>query len=290
MNAVHSLEHGAVWVTYNSKASDADVKALAEKVKKTPYTLMSPVEDQKDPIMLSAWGHQRTVTSASDPASPSSSRSTSRASRRPSRAPPAPTACRSEEDKFAGWIAGVAAAVVVAAGAITYAVADGDDSGMKAPAADSADAGFARDMAVHHQQAVEMSYIVRDRTKDEEVRRLAYDIAQTQANQRGMMLGWLDLWELPKVSADEPMAWMDMSGMPSAGDGSLMPGMATDGRDGVAGQARAARPPRSAICSSCTPTTWAGCTWPRAVWSGARSASSDGSRRGWSRPRSRRCS
>ena len=65
-NAVHSLEHGAVWVTYNSKASDADVKALAAKVEKTPYTLMSPVDDQKDPIMLSAWGHQRTVTSATD--------------------------------------------------------------------------------------------------------------------------------------------------------------------------------------------------------------------------------
>ena len=28
---------------------------------------MSPVEDQKDPIMLSAWGHQRTVTGAKDP-------------------------------------------------------------------------------------------------------------------------------------------------------------------------------------------------------------------------------
>ncbi|MGW3632682.1 DUF3105 domain-containing protein [Streptomyces sp. NPDC005122] len=68
MNAVHSLEHGAVWVTYSGKASDADVKALSAKVKKTPYTLMSPVEDQKDPIMLSAWGKQRTVTSASDPA------------------------------------------------------------------------------------------------------------------------------------------------------------------------------------------------------------------------------
>jgi hypothetical protein len=66
-NAVHSLEHGAVWVTYNSKASDADVKALADKVEKTPYSLMSPVEDQKDPIMLSAWGAQRTVTSAKDP-------------------------------------------------------------------------------------------------------------------------------------------------------------------------------------------------------------------------------
>ncbi|MFF7894228.1 DUF3105 domain-containing protein [Streptomyces sp. NPDC007907] len=66
-NAVHSLEHGAVWVTYNADAGKADVDALAAKVKKTPYTLMSPVDDQKDPIMLSAWGHQRTVTGAKDP-------------------------------------------------------------------------------------------------------------------------------------------------------------------------------------------------------------------------------
>ncbi|MEU8643834.1 DUF305 domain-containing protein [Streptomyces sp. NPDC060011] len=130
--------------------------------------------------------------------------------------------------RHVGWVAGGAAAVLVAAGAITYAVADGDDSGMRAPAADSADAGFARDMAVHHQQAVEMSYIVRDRTKNTEVRRLAYDIAQTQANQRGMLLGWLDLWELPKVSADPPMTWMGMGDMASGKDGSLMPGMATN--------------------------------------------------------------
>ncbi|MFF8013834.1 DUF3105 domain-containing protein [Streptomyces sp. NPDC007929] len=66
-NAVHSLEHGAVWVTYNADAKKADVDALAAKVKKTPYTLMSPMDDQKDPIMLSAWGHQRTVTGAKDP-------------------------------------------------------------------------------------------------------------------------------------------------------------------------------------------------------------------------------
>ncbi|WP_019067302.1 DUF3105 domain-containing protein [Streptomyces hokutonensis] len=66
-NAVHALEHGAVWVTYNKKASAADVKALATKVKSTPYSLMSPYDSQKDPIMLSAWGHQRTVKSASDP-------------------------------------------------------------------------------------------------------------------------------------------------------------------------------------------------------------------------------
>ncbi|MGW0965184.1 DUF305 domain-containing protein [Streptomyces sp. NPDC002516] len=132
----------------------------------------------------------------------------------------------------AGWIAGAAAAALVAAGAITYAVADGSESGSgsgtRTPAADSADAGFARDMAVHHQQAVEMSYIVRDRTKDVEVRRLAYDIAQTQANQRGMLLGWLDLWDLPKVSPDPPMTWMGMGDMASGKDGSLMPGMATN--------------------------------------------------------------
>lgn len=66
-NAVHSLEHGAVWVTYNASAGEADVEALAAKVKKTPYTLMSPMDGQKDPIMLSAWGHQRTVTGADDP-------------------------------------------------------------------------------------------------------------------------------------------------------------------------------------------------------------------------------
>ncbi|WP_369168858.1 DUF305 domain-containing protein [Streptomyces sp. R28] len=138
-----------------------------------------------------------------------------------------------------GWTAGTAAAVLVAAGAITYAVAE-DGGASSTPSADSADAGFARDMAVHHQQAVEMSYIVRDRTKDEEVRRLAYDIAQTQANQRGMLLGWLDLWGAPKVSSDAPMTWMGMGDMASGKDGALMPGMATNTEmkklDGLSGR------------------------------------------------------
>jgi hypothetical protein len=66
-NAVHSLEHGAVWVTYNDKAADADVKRLADKVSRTPYTLMSPEKDQAGAIMLSAWGRQLTVNTAADP-------------------------------------------------------------------------------------------------------------------------------------------------------------------------------------------------------------------------------
>ncbi|MEW2485610.1 DUF3105 domain-containing protein [Streptomyces sp. NPDC048411] len=67
MNAVHSLEHGSVWVTYTDKASAADVAELAALVGKTPYSLMSPYQDQAGTIMLSAWGKQVTVDSADDP-------------------------------------------------------------------------------------------------------------------------------------------------------------------------------------------------------------------------------
>ncbi|MFH9830811.1 DUF305 domain-containing protein [Streptomyces sp. NPDC017201] len=154
----------------------------------------------------------------------------------------------------------VGSAVVLAllfAGAATVASARDDGAPAAAPrtpSARSADAGFARDMAVHHQQAVEMSFLVRDGTQDEDVRRLAYDIAQTQANQRGMLLGWLDLWELPKTAPDGqgPMAWMEEAGDSHSGhemhgmagmdgmdrDGALMPGMATRTE---LGQLRAAR-------------------------------------------------
>ncbi|MFG2876009.1 DUF305 domain-containing protein [Streptomyces sp. NPDC048337] len=141
------------------------------------------------------------------------------------------------------WVSGTAVllALLFAAVATMAAAANGGGDGKPAPVAAvpglrSPDAGFARDMAVHHQQAVEMSFIVRDRTQDEAVRSLAYDIANTQANQRGMLLGWLDLWGLPKVLADEPaMSWMGTTGDGHAGHGGhaaqpggpLMPGMAT---------------------------------------------------------------
>ncbi|MEV6951261.1 DUF305 domain-containing protein [Streptomyces sp. NPDC051183] len=139
------------------------------------------------------------------------------------------------------WAAGAAVvlALLFAVGATVATASGGTGAGgsgtsSRAPGLHSPDAGFARDMAVHHQQAVEMSFIVRDRTGDEAVRSLAYDIANTQANQRGMLLGWLDLWGLPKVVADEPpMSWMGTGGEHSAHSaheakpGALMPGMAT---------------------------------------------------------------
>ena len=98
------------------------------------------------------------------------------------------------------------------------------------PGDDSAEAGFARDMATHHAQAVEMAFIVRDKSDDEEIRTLAYDIAVTQSTQRGVLMGWLQEWGLSQASARPRMAW---SPEPAhAGHGpqglSLMHGMASD--------------------------------------------------------------
>jgi uncharacterized protein (DUF305 family) len=72
----------------------------------------------------------------------------------------------------------------------------------------SVDAGFARDMAAHHAQAVELAVLVRDRSTDEEVRTVALDILLTQQNQIGQMAGWLATWDLPAAASAPPMAWM----------------------------------------------------------------------------------
>lgn len=72
----------------------------------------------------------------------------------------------------------------------------------------SAEAGFARDMATHHAQAVEMSFIVRDASEDEKIRSLAYDIIITQSAQRGIFMGWLQQWGLDQHTTRPVMAWM----------------------------------------------------------------------------------
>ncbi|MFL6178596.1 MAG: DUF3105 domain-containing protein [Actinomycetes bacterium] len=65
-NAVHSLEHGAVWITYDNSVSDADIATLAKLVDGQPYTMMSPYPDQASPITLTAWGVQLGVDSVDD--------------------------------------------------------------------------------------------------------------------------------------------------------------------------------------------------------------------------------
>ena len=93
--------------------------------------------------------------------------------------------------------------------------------GLEAPAEDSAEAGFARDMMVHHAQAVQMAEIVRDKTESEEIRTMAADIALTQQAQIGQMQGWLAVWGLPATGSEPAMTWM---GHPTEG---RMPGMAS---------------------------------------------------------------
>ncbi|MGJ9402739.1 DUF3105 domain-containing protein [Arthrobacter sp. KK5.5] len=66
-HAVHSLEHGAVWITYNEDATEADVTALKELVGERTYMLLTPFAAQEEPIKLSAWGVQMVADSPSDP-------------------------------------------------------------------------------------------------------------------------------------------------------------------------------------------------------------------------------
>jgi hypothetical protein len=67
-NAVHSLEHGAVWITYDPDVlGEDDVATLADLVDGVPYRMLSPYEDLGSPISIQAWNHQLTVDSADDP-------------------------------------------------------------------------------------------------------------------------------------------------------------------------------------------------------------------------------
>ena len=99
------------------------------------------------------------------------------------------------------------------------------------PRDDSAEAGFARDMATHHAQAAEMSFVARDKSSDHELRTLASDIIATQSTQRGIFMGWLQQWGLSQASARPRMAWMPgHTHLAPATDGAvLMHGMASAG-------------------------------------------------------------
>ncbi|MBE7190346.1 DUF3105 domain-containing protein [Jatrophihabitans endophyticus] len=67
-NAVHMLEHGAIWITYNADdVTGSQLTKLESYVKGVNYTAMSPYPGLKSPISLQAWGYQLKVKSASDP-------------------------------------------------------------------------------------------------------------------------------------------------------------------------------------------------------------------------------
>jgi len=101
---------------------------------------------------------------------------------------------------------------------------------MSLPAEGSVEAGFARDMSVHHAQAVAMAEAIRDRTTDPELKLLATDIALGQQGQIGRMSGWLDEWGLNQTSTAPPMAWIRSDNLLSGSGGS---GTGMDGMSGM---------------------------------------------------------
>jgi uncharacterized protein (DUF305 family) len=133
----------------------------------------------------------------------------------------------------------VVAAVLTAIGLVVASLVIGRVSAPvdSDPIDSSVEAGFARDMQVHHEQAVEMAMNVRDATDDPGVRLLAYDIATSQSQQSGQMFGWLAEWGLSQAATEPSMTWMSRPPSGATGHdhaagsahapGSPMPGLAT---------------------------------------------------------------
>jgi Protein of unknown function (DUF3105). len=65
--AVHSLEHGAMWITYRPGLPASDLAALLKDVSGEPYALVSPYPGLPSPVVASAWGVQLKLTTTSDP-------------------------------------------------------------------------------------------------------------------------------------------------------------------------------------------------------------------------------
>jgi len=65
--AVHSLEHGAVWVTYNpDEVSGGDLDALRAAMPSS-YIVLSPFPGLDAPVVASAWGVQVALDGVGDP-------------------------------------------------------------------------------------------------------------------------------------------------------------------------------------------------------------------------------
>ncbi len=98
----------------------------------------------------------------------------------------------------------------------------------------AADIGFSQDMTVHHNQALQMATFALANSQDDQIKRLALQILTSQATEKGLMSGWLILWEAPELPSGPQMAWMDETDhsemghdMASMDPQALMPGMAS---------------------------------------------------------------
>lgn len=65
-SAVHSLEHGAVWITYQPDLPADQVQTLQDIAARDEYALVAPYEGQESPVVASAWGVRLALDDADD--------------------------------------------------------------------------------------------------------------------------------------------------------------------------------------------------------------------------------
>jgi hypothetical protein len=65
-NAVHSLEHGAVWITYSPDLPQDQVEHLRDIAENETFVLVSPRDGLPSPVVASAWGKQLRLDNAED--------------------------------------------------------------------------------------------------------------------------------------------------------------------------------------------------------------------------------
>ena len=68
-HAVHSLEHGAVWITYRPDLP-ADQVQMLRSAASDDFMLLSPYPGLASPVVASAWNHQIGLDGAADPKLP----------------------------------------------------------------------------------------------------------------------------------------------------------------------------------------------------------------------------
>lgn len=65
-NALHSMEHGAVWITYQPDLPAGDIEQIAQLASGNTHVLISPYPGLQSPIVLTAWSVQLEIDSLDD--------------------------------------------------------------------------------------------------------------------------------------------------------------------------------------------------------------------------------
>ncbi|MFM7088822.1 MAG: DUF3105 domain-containing protein [Candidatus Paceibacterota bacterium] len=65
--AVHSLEHGAVWLTYKPDVVGAELDKMVKRLPIDSHILISPNPGQSSEFVLTAWNHQLILEGSDDP-------------------------------------------------------------------------------------------------------------------------------------------------------------------------------------------------------------------------------